>query len=64
MKGEALQGLVDSINQRMRNMMELQHNSHQMLLQRQAESHQDLLNRLSQPKQVIRGADGKIVGVK
>lgn len=64
MKGEALQGLVDSINARMRNMIEAQHNSHQMLLQRQAEAHQQLLEKLSQPKQVIRGADGKIVGVK
>lgn len=64
MSGEALQGLVDSINQRMRNMLQMQHNSHQMLLQRQAEAHQQLLEKLSQPKQVIRGADGKIVGVK
>ena len=64
MKGEALQGLVDSINERMRNMLQTQYNSHQMLLQRQAEAHQQLLEKLSQPKQVIRGADGKIVGVK
>lgn len=64
MKGEALKGLVDSINERMRNMMEAQYNSHQMLLQRQNAAHQELINRLSQPKQVVRGADGKIVGVK
>ena len=64
MASEALKGLVDNINLRMRNIIEAQHNSHQMLLQRQAEAHQQLLERLSQPKQVIRGADGKIVGVK
>lgn len=60
----ALQGLVDSINERMRSMMEMQHQSHQDALMRHAQSHQELLQRLSQPKQVIRDANGKIVGVK
>lgn len=60
----ALQGLVDSINARMRQMMEAQHYSHQDTLNRQAMAHQNLMERLSQPKQVIRDANGKIVGVK
>jgi uncharacterized protein YdbL (DUF1318 family) len=60
----ALQGLVDSINARMRQMMELQHQSHQDTLNRQAMAHQNLMERLSQPKQVIRDANGRIVGVK
>jgi len=60
----ALQGLVDSINARMRNMMELQHQAHQDTLQRHAMAHQNIMEHLSQPKQVIRDANGKIVGVK
>lgn len=64
MSSEALQGLVHSINERMRRMMELQHQSHQDTLNRQAMSHQNLIERLSQPKQVVRDANGKIVGVK
>ena len=64
MSAEALQGLVDSINYRMRNMLQAQHDNHQMLLQHRAEAHQQLLNKLSQPKEVIRDANGKIVGVK
>lgn len=59
----ALDGLVQSINDRMRQMIEYQHQSHQEALQRHAQAHQDLIQKLSQPKQVIRDANGKITGV-
>lgn len=60
----ALQGLVESINARMRRMMDLQHQAHQDTLERQAMAHHHLMERLSQPKEVIRDANGKITGVK
>lgn len=64
MSGEALQGLVDSINQRMRQIMELQQQNHEMTMNHHAQAHHNLLHRLTQPKQVIRDANGKIVGIK
>jgi len=64
MTSDALKVLVDSINERMRNTLQAQHQNHQMMLEQQAQAHFNLLDRLSQPKQVIRGADGKITGVK
>jgi hypothetical protein len=61
---DALKGLVSSINERMRYMMEAQHQNHQNLLQHQAMSHRSLIEKLSRPKQVIRDANGKIIGVQ
>lgn len=64
MASKPLNVLVDSINERMRQIMQVQHQGHQDLLNRQAMAHQNLMERLSQPKQVIRDANGKITGVQ
>jgi uncharacterized protein YdbL (DUF1318 family) len=64
MSKQALSGLVESINERMRHLMEVQQQGHQNLLQHQALAHQNLIERLTQPKQVVRDENGKIIGVK
>jgi len=64
MSSEALKGLVQSINDNMRHMMEVQHEGHQNLMQHQAIAHLNLIERLTQPKQVVRDENGKIIGVK
>jgi hypothetical protein len=64
MSSEALKGLVHSINESMRAMMETQHQGHKDLMEHQAIAHLNLIERLTQPKQVVRDKNGKIIGVK
>jgi hypothetical protein len=64
MSSHALKGLVDSINQNMRAMMETQQQGHKNLMEHQATAHMNLIQRLTQPKQVVRDENGKIIGVK
>ena len=64
MSSEALKGLVKSINDNMRKMMDAQHQSHKDLMEHQAIAHMNLIERLTQPKQVVRDENGKIIGVK
>jgi hypothetical protein len=64
MSSHALKGLVHSINENMRSMMEAQHQGHKDLMKHQAMAHLNLIERLTQPKQVVRDENGKIIGVK
>jgi hypothetical protein len=64
MSSHALKGLVHSINESMRAMMETQHQGHKDLMEHQAIAHLNLIERLTQPKQVVRDENGKIIGVK
>jgi len=64
MSSDALKGLVHSINESMRAMMEAQHQDHKDLMEHQAMAHLNLIERLTQPKQVVRDENGKIIGVK
>jgi hypothetical protein len=64
MSSDALKGLVKSINDNMRHMMNVQHDGHKNLMEHQAVAHLNLINRLTQPKQVVRDENGKIIGVK
>lgn len=64
MSSEALKGLVHSINENMRQMLEAQHQGHTNLMEHQAKAHLNLIERLTQPKQVVRDKNGKIIGVK
>ena len=64
MSSDALKGLVKSINDNMRHMMNVQHDGHKNLMEHQAVAHLNLIDRLTQPKQVVRDENGKITGVK
>jgi hypothetical protein len=64
MSSDALKGLVHSINENMRAMMEIHHQGHKDLMEHQAMAHLNLIERLTQPKQVVRDENGKIIGVK
>jgi hypothetical protein len=64
MSSHALKGLVHSINESMRSMMDTQHQGHKDLMEHQAMAHLNLIERLTQPKQVVRDENGKIIGVK
>jgi hypothetical protein len=64
MSSDALKGLVKSINDNMRHMMNVQHDGHKQLMEHQAIAHLNLIDRLTQPKQVVRDENGKIIGVK
>ena len=64
MSAEALQGLVDSINERMRNAIQMQHDNHQMTMMHHAMTHQNLLEQLTKPKEVVRDSNGRILGVR
>ena len=64
MSSEALKGLVGSINDNMRHMMNAQHEGHKNLMEHQAIAHLNLIERLTQPKQVVRDENGKITGVR
>jgi hypothetical protein len=64
MSSEALRGLVQSINDNMRHMMEVQHQGHKDLMNHQAMAHLNLIERLTQPKKVVRDENGKIIGVQ
>jgi hypothetical protein len=60
----ALSSLVDSINNNMATMVAVQAQHNTDLLTQQQMAHQNLVQQLTKPKQVVRGADGKIVGVQ
>ena len=60
----ALSSLVESINQNMGMMIATQQQHNQDLAMRQEMAHQNLVQQLTKPKQVVRGADGKIIGVQ
>lgn len=64
MSAAAFEGLINSINNNMQSIIERQKQAHQSLLQRHAMAHHSLMEALSQPKEVMRDADGKITGVK
>ena len=64
MSAEALQGLVDSINERMRNAIQMQHDNHQVTMMHHAMTHQNLLEQLTKPKEVVRDSNGRILGVR
>jgi hypothetical protein len=59
----ALSGLVEAINNNMATMVAVQAQHNTDLLTQQQMAHQNLVQQLTKPKQVVRGADGKIVGV-
>jgi hypothetical protein len=60
----ALAGLVDAINNNMAVMTQAQAQHNQDILMQQQMAHESLVQQLTKPKQVVRGADGKIVGVQ
>jgi hypothetical protein len=59
----ALSGLVEAINNNMATMVAVQAQHNTDLLTQQQMAHENLVQQLTKPKQVVRGADGKIVGV-
>lgn len=60
----ALSGLVEAINNNMATMVAVQAQHNTDLLTQQQMAHQNLVQQLTKPKQVVRGADGKIIGVQ
>jgi hypothetical protein len=60
----ALSGLVEAINNNMASMVAVQAQHNQDLMMQQQMAHQNLVQQLTKPKQVVRGADGKIIGVQ
>ena len=60
----ALSGLVEAINNNMASMVAVQAQHNQDLMMQQQAAHQNLVQQLTKPKQVVRGADGKIIGVQ
>jgi hypothetical protein len=59
----ALAGLVEAINNNMAVMTQTQAQNNQDILMQQQMAHENLVQQLTKPKQVVRGADGKIIGV-
>ena len=60
----ALSGLVEAINNNMASMVAVQAQHNQDLMMQQQAAHSNLVQQLTKPKQVVRGADGKIIGVQ
>jgi hypothetical protein len=60
----ALSELIGSINQNMAMMVQTQQQHNQDLVLQQQAAHDNLVSQLTKPKQVIRGPDGKIIGVQ
>lgn len=60
----ALSSLVEAINNNMASMVAVQAQHNTDLLTQQQMAHQNLVQQLTKPKQVVRGVDGKIVGVQ
>ena len=60
----ALSGLVEAINNNMASMVAVQAQHNTDLMMQQQAAHQNLVQQLTKPKQVVRGADGKIIGVQ
>ena len=59
----ALESLIESINNNMEMMVAIQQQHNQEIAMQQELAHNNLVQQLTKPKQVVRGADGKIVGV-
>ncbi len=59
----ALESLIESINNNMEMMVAIQQQHNQDIAMQQEMAHNNLVQQLTKPKQVVRGADGKIVGV-
>lgn len=60
----ALQSLVDAVNNNMMTLVATQEANNQNILMQQQLAHENLVQQLTRPKQVLRGADGKIIGVQ
>ena len=60
----ALTDLVNTINQNLQVLTASQMQNNEALLQQQQMAHQHLIDNVSRPKQVVRDANGKIVGVQ
>jgi hypothetical protein len=60
----ALSELIASINNNMAMMVQTQQQHNQDLVLQQQAAHDNLVGQLTKPKQVVRGADGKIIGVQ
>ena len=60
----ALAGLVEAINQNMAVMTQAQAQHNQDILMQQQMAHENLVQQLTKPKQVVRDANGKILGVQ
>ena len=56
----ALSGLIDAVNHNYAQMLQMSSMQNEMVMQKHAE----MMAQLSQPKQIVRGADGKIIGVQ
>jgi hypothetical protein len=56
----ALAGLIEAVNQNYAQMIQMSTMQNEVMLQKQAE----MVANLSRPKQIVRGADGKIIGVQ
>jgi hypothetical protein len=59
-----LSELIASINNNMAMMVQTQQQHNQDLVLQQQAAHDNLVGQLTKPKQVVRGADGKIIGVQ
>lgn len=60
----ALSALIESINRNMETMVAIQQQHNQDLAMQQQMAHDNLVAQLTKPKQVMRGPDGKIIGVQ
>jgi len=60
----ALSELIASINNNMAMMVQTQQQHNQDLVLQQQAAHDNLVGQLTKPKQVVRSADGKIIGVQ
>jgi hypothetical protein len=58
-----LAGLVDAVNQNMASMIAISQQHNQDILTQQQMAHENLTAQLTRPKQVLRDANGKIMGV-
>jgi hypothetical protein len=56
----ALSGLIEAVNNNYAQMIQMSTMQNEMAIQKHAE----MMAQLSQPKQIVRGADGKIIGVQ
>ena len=64
MDRQLVEQLANSIMQGMQALADAQQQSAQQISQTQANSIAQLTEQLTRPKEVIRGADGKIIGVQ
>lgn len=60
----ALAELVEAINNNMANLVAMQTQHNQDLMMQQQMAHDNLVQQMTRPKQVLRGPDGKIIGVQ